>query len=366
MSIKSIDADTLNAWLHHKKKVHVLDIRPETQRGDWFIPGSVHKDVYDKIKSGDYDSLNGLMLDKDAPVVTVCTAGRVSQKAAEILAGKGYDAYSLKDGMRGWSFAWDVASADFTNFNVIQVRRIGKGCLSYILSSGGEAVAIDASLPVEVYNHLAEENGWKLKGVIDTHIHADHLSRSRKLSSVTNTPIYLPKGSPVDYPFTPLTPGEEIHFGLIKLKVLPTPGHTLESVSLLAGGEVLFTGDTLFTDSIGRPDLKANDQQLRKKSRLLYESLQKLLSLGDNIVVMPTHTGHMINFDGSLISATIKEIKDAVSIVHLSREKFVETVADKIPPTPDNYLQIVQKNIAGEFNEAEALTLEAGGNRCSI
>jgi hypothetical protein len=101
-----------------------------------------------KLKAGDPNALSGLNIDKNVPVVTVCAAGRTSQIAAGLLGASGFEAYSLKDGMKGWSLAWNRASVTFDNFQVIQLRRTGKGCLSYIIESDGTAVVIDASLPI--------------------------------------------------------------------------------------------------------------------------------------------------------------------------------------------------------------------------
>jgi len=366
MAVRFVDADTLSSWVHEGQKVNVVDIRPASQRNDWFIPGSIHKDVYDRIKSGDSKSLSDLHLDKSTPTVIVCSAGKVSQLAAEMLVNQGYNAFSLVNGMRGWSFAWNTAVENFDLFTVLQVRRIGKGCLSYVLSSGREAFVIDASLPVDVYSKLIETHGLQLTAVIDTHIHADHLSRSQKLANFYSVPLYLPENSAVRFSYSPMKPNDELPLGEISLKILNTPGHTLESVSLLAGDKALFTGDTLFTDSIGRPDLKSNDEQLKLKSGLLYESLRRLLSLPGDIRIFPSHTAGNIGFSDNIIAANIKEIQQKISIVQLPKQQFAEAVAQKIPPTPENYQQIVERNIIGEFDETEAPDMETGANRCSI
>lgn len=366
MAVKNIDVDTLRSWLSSQKAIMVLDVRPAAQRAEWFIPGSIHVDAYDRLKAGDPGALAGVELDRHQPVVAVCAAGKTSQMAAALLNQEGFEAYSLEGGMKSWSLAWNQAMITFENFQVIQLRRTGKGCLSYIVASDGKALVIDASLPIDVYQGSLAENGWQLQAVIDTHLHADHLSRSRELAASGGATLYLPADSPVQFPFEPVSEGNTIQLGSVVFRVISTPGHTLENVAFLLEDKVLFSGDTLFTHSIGRPDLKADEQQTRRKTGWLYDSLQKLLQLDDAILVLPGHTSTPINFDNEVIGARLGDIKQQLSLVHLPKEAFVETVTAKTPPTPPNYLTIVERNRTGTVNEGEAIELEAGANRCAI
>jgi len=143
---KYINTNTLREWLENGKEVSVIDVRPSVERAEWFIPESIHVNVYQKLKANDKTALSGLHLDKNIPVVVVCAAGKTSLKAAELLNTKGYDAYSLENGMKGWSLAWNRAKLSFKDYEIVQLRRTGKGCLSYIISSDNDAIVIDASL----------------------------------------------------------------------------------------------------------------------------------------------------------------------------------------------------------------------------
>ncbi len=116
---------------------------------------------------------------------------------------------------------------------MIQVRRTGKGCLSYLIGSGGEAAVIDAALPPEAYQELAAERGWTITHVLDTHVHADHLSRARLLAEATGAELHLPAQDRVTYPFTPSMTGTSCRSGASRLVAMHTPGHTLESMSYL-------------------------------------------------------------------------------------------------------------------------------------
>src|SRR6478672_11444750 len=118
MAESFLDASTLNDWLNRGSPVTILDVRPSDERADWFIPGSVHVDAYHRLKAGDTKALADVKLDKNIPVVTVCAAGKTSQVAAQLLTQAGYNAYSLKNGMKGWSLAWNRATVLFDKFQV--------------------------------------------------------------------------------------------------------------------------------------------------------------------------------------------------------------------------------------------------------
>lgn len=365
-SVKQIDASTLRNWLESEKEVSILDIRPVEERKEWHIPGSYHIDAYNKLKQHDPHALDELYLNKKTPVVAVCGGGKTSLIAADILQAQGYEAYSLKDGMKGWSLAWNKAALNFNNYQIIQVRRTGKGCLSYLIASGNEAIIIDASVPVDVYEKLLQENNWQAKAVMETHIHADHLSRSKQVAEKFEVPLQLPTPNKVNFEHQKLSDGETIRLGQISINVIATPGHTIESVCFLINNEVLLSGDTIFTDAVGRPDLKANEEEARKRAELLYDSLQKIIGMDGNIVVLPAHTSKPVDFDNKPIKASLSEIKKNVLLLHLKKEDFVKRIIDNLPPAPSNYLAIVEKNLVGDFSDVNPTDLEAGANRCAV
>jgi glyoxylase-like metal-dependent hydrolase (beta-lactamase superfamily II)/rhodanese-related sulfurtransferase len=365
-SIKQIDAATLRTWLENNEPVFVLDVRPTSQREEWQIPGSHYLDAYKRLNEGDLSVLSEIQIPEKSKVVTVCAAGRISQIASAGLREKGINAYSLKDGMKGWSLAWNKAILDLKNYKIIQLRRTGKGCLSYIIASDKKAIIVDASLPVEVYETVLEQYHWNLTAVLETHIHADHLSRSKQVAEKFKAPLHLPTPNKVSFSYEKLSGGQLINLGQIFIRVIATPGHTLESVSFLINDEILLSGDTVFTDAVGRPDLKANEEEAKLRAELLYVSLQKLMQLNENIIVLPAHTSKPIDFDNKPIKATLSEIRKNVPLLHLKKGEFVKAIMDKIPPAPANYLTIVEKNLSGNFTDINPIDLEAGANRCAI
>ncbi|MEO8954639.1 MAG: MBL fold metallo-hydrolase [Ktedonobacteraceae bacterium] len=366
--MNTISVEQLQTWLAEGHPVTVLDVRPIDQRTEWSIPGSLHLDAYRALNEHDPHALDAVNVTNDAPLVTVCAAGRTSQLAAEHLAARGLLAYSLEGGMKAWSLAWNTAeiSLDDHLVRIVQVRRTGKGCLSYLLGAGKEAFVIDASLDPQVYLDLAKSHGWQITSVFDTHIHADHLSRSRLLAEQSGAMLFLPDQRRVSFPFTAIRDGNTLATTSMMLTVLQTPGHTAESTCYLLNNQMLFTGDTLFPTGVGRPDLDANAEQAQARAEALYHSLHKLLALPAETLVLAGHTSVPVPFDAVPIVTRLSEIDEQVSILHATRKTFVQTTLAHIPPTPPNYQRIVTFNERGLLPESDVTALEAGANRCAI
>jgi glyoxylase-like metal-dependent hydrolase (beta-lactamase superfamily II)/rhodanese-related sulfurtransferase len=366
--METISVETLRTWLEEGHPVTILDVRPEDQRAEWAIPGSVHIDAYRALNAHDPHALDAVEVTSDAPVVTVCAAGRTSQIAAEQLAARGVPALSLEGGMKAWSLAWNTAEIPLEDRSarVIQVRRTGKGCLSYLIGAGEEAFVVDASLEAQVYFDLARSHGWQITSVFDTHIHADHLSRSYQVARMSGARLFLPDQQRVSFPFTAMRNGDTLATEHLRLTALHTPGHTLESTCYLLNNALLLTGDTLFLTSIGRPDLHTDGQEARARSSLLYRSLHKLLALPSETLVLPGHTSQPVPFDGTPISARLSEIDEQIGLLHATETAFVETLLQRLPPTPPNYERIITLNEAGLVPEGDVTELEAGSNRCAI
>ncbi len=364
--VKQIDALTLVSWINSKKDFTILDIRSQTEREEWFIPESSYYNAYDQLKAGDVTALDGLELNLNKPVVTLCGKGRLSLFAAEILANKGVETYSLEGGMQAWNNAYDTQEIDFDTFKIIQVRRVAKGCLSYIIGSLSEAIVIDSSLDPSVYKQIAEKENWRVKYVSDTHIHADYVSRTLELTKETNAVHLFNANASVSYPFKAIQDKEIIRLGQTKIEILFTPGHTFESTSFIIEDRAIITGDTLFIDGVGRPDLKADSVAVISKATSLYHSLQKILKLNPEILVMPAHSSTSIFIGQPFIADSLKSIKGTIASLSCSESEFVDSISSKLPPTPPNYLTIAEINQKGNHDGFILPELEAGANRCAI
>jgi len=364
----TIDVETLRTWLEEGRPVTVLDVRPAAERAEWAIPGSIHVNAYEALKAHDPAALTDVDVPSDGPVVTVCAAGKTSLIAAEQLAARGVEALSLEGGMKAWSLAWNAAEVPIPGSSawVIQVRRTGKGCLSYLIGAGEQTTVIDASLDPQVYLDLVAQRGWHITHILETHIHADHLSRSRQLAERSGARLILPDQQRVTFPFTAMHDGERLPTETMQLTALRTPGHTPESTCFLLEGQVLFTGDTLFPTGVGRPDLDASPQEAQARAEALYHSLHKLLALPAETLVLAGHTSMPIPFDGAPIMATLREIDEQVDILHATRTDFARILLSRLPAAPSNYMQIVRLNERGLLPEQPVTELEAGANRCAI
>ena len=212
---------------------------------------------------------------------------------------------------------------------------------------------------------MAEGRGWRITRVLDTHVHADHLSRSRRLAELADATLHMPEGAPVSYPFSALEDGDALEIGSATVEAVWTPGHTPESTSYLLDRRTLFTGDTLFLAAVGRPDLDATPEASRGKARELYRSLKRLLALGPETLVLPGHTSEPVPFDGEPICAPLSVVQESVRPLREGEDAFVEAVAGRVTPTPENFERIVELNRAGETPQGDPTELEAGANRCA-
>src|SRR5437016_12606376 len=178
MTARTISTEGLRELLERGTPVTVLDVRPAAERAEWSIPGSVHADAYDALRRGHPTVLADFHPTNGDRVVTVCAAGKTSMLAAERLRARGLNAVSLEGGMRAWSLAWTTAEVPCpgSSARIVQLPRTGKGCLSYLIGSSRDAAVVDASLEPQIYHRVADEHGWRIRTVVETHVHADHVS----------------------------------------------------------------------------------------------------------------------------------------------------------------------------------------------
>jgi len=367
MIAPTISTEGLRELLEQGAPVTVLDVRPPAERAEWSIPGSVHADAYDALRRGDPNALADFHPTNGGRVVTVCAAGKTSMLAAERLHARGLDAVSLEGGMRAWSLAWNTADVPCPGSTapIVQLSRTGKGCLSYLIGSNGDAAVVDASLDPQIYHRVADEHGWRIRTVLETHVHADHLSRARAIAADIGARLCLPTTDRVSFQYEPLNDRDTVRVGSAGLRALRTPGHTPESTCYLLDDRALFTGDTLFLAAVGRPDLEATTEQSESRAHVLYTSLQRLVALPPETVILPAHTSEPVAFDGEPISATLRQVQDRTSLLRETEEAFVSRILTRLPPTPPNHHRIVALNEAGTLPD-DPTELEAGANRCAV
>jgi hypothetical protein len=163
-----------------------------------------------------------------------------------------------------------------------------------------------------------------------------------------------------------MSDGDTLAVGRARLTAIRTPGHTPESTCYVLDDAAVFTGDTLFTKGVGRPDLHAHPDAARERARLLFASLSRLRALGSGLVVLPGHASDPIAFDGRPVAASMAEVAIWLAAWLQSESTFVDRVTSHLPPTPPNFARIVELNESGDLLAGDTTTLEAGANRCAI
>ena len=243
----------------------------------------------------------------------------------------------------------------------MKIEQIYTGCLAqgaYYIVSDGEAAIIDPLRETQPYIERLEKDNVKLKYIFETHFHADFVSGHIDLSKKTNAPIvYGPTAKP-EFETIIAKDNQVFEVGKIKIKVLHTPGHTMESSSFLlideSGKEkALFSGDTLFLGDVGRPDLaqKAENMTQEELAGLLYESLyQKILPLNDDIVVYPAHGAGSAcgkNMQKETVDTLGNQKKTNYALNQNSKESFIKAVTDGLLPPPAYFGMNVVMNKKG-------------------
>ncbi|MGD8785628.1 MAG: MBL fold metallo-hydrolase [Thioalkalispiraceae bacterium] len=227
--------------------------------------------------------------------------------------------------------------------------------LSYLFGCGslGKAVAVDVVAGDEDwFMEQAKAQNVTMTHVIETHVHADHYSGGRVLAKQIGAKYCLYHEAQVDFAFTPLNDGDVIEVGNVHIKVLHTPGHTLDSISLAVSDNrrseeawFLITGDTLFVGSIGRPDLAGREKEM---AGLLFDTLHnKLLTYPDTTEIYPAHQAGSVcgaGISGKPVSTLGFEKRFNPMLKVTDKHEFVHALTAEIPPRPAEMDRIVEAN----------------------
>lgn len=231
------------------------------------------------------------------------------------------------------------------------IKQLYTGCLSeaaYYIESKGEATIIDPLRDIDIYISLAKERNATIKYIFETHFHADFISGHLDLSKATGAPIVYGPDTVTKFPVHLAKDGEQFKIGDLTIKVLHTPGHTLESTCYLLKDEdgkdhCVFTGDTLFVGDVGRPDLAQKGAEITTSdlAGMLYDSLQsKIVPLADDVVVYPAHgpgSSCGKNIGPNTFSTIGDEKKFNYALQATDKESFIKVVTDGIPPPPQYF-----------------------------
>ena len=359
--ISSISTDELLPLLDSEERPFLLDVREEDEVAEWAIPG-----VYNIPLATLEARLEEVPL--NAHVITICAMGTRALQGAEVLDRHGRAARVLDGGMHAWASTYDSVEGGFGDAVVVQLRRRGKGCLSYVIGAGVECVVIDPSLDIERYRDVAAAHHWTISHVLDTHLHADHISGARDLVAATGAALWLNPADHFTFDFEPLRDGRSISLApgvALSVSAVSVPGHTEGSTMYQLGNDAIFTGDTIFLESVGRPDLA---DQVEPFAHSLYRSIhERVLPLSDDIAVFPAHYGASVDIHyGAYVAQPLGVLRSTLPALALSETDFVAWAIANVKDRPPNYQHIVRINAGTELRDDDAASLELGPNRCAV
>jgi glyoxylase-like metal-dependent hydrolase (beta-lactamase superfamily II)/rhodanese-related sulfurtransferase len=356
-----MSTDELVPLLDSDPTPFLLDVREPDEVADWQIRG-VHNIPLNQLEARVAE------VPLDEPIVVICAAGLRARQAAEILASHGVASAVLEGGMGSWTSTYDHVCGEFGGASVVQIRRRGKGCLSYVVGANTNCVVIDPSLNIAQYVDTAKQHGWVITHVLDTHLHADHISGARALAAETGAVLMLSPNDPFTFDFEPLSDGKSIDLAAgvqLTVSAVSVPGHTEGSTMYQLGNSAIFTGDTLFLESVGRPDLA---EQAERYAHHLYQSLhERVLTQSDETMVFPAHFGAGVEIHGDeFVSKRLGSLRSTLGALKLNENDFVAWAVANVKDRPPNYQRIVRINSGQELVTGESAEIEMGPNRCAI
>jgi rhodanese-related sulfurtransferase/glyoxylase-like metal-dependent hydrolase (beta-lactamase superfamily II) len=251
-----------------------------------------------------------------------------------------------------------VDTYKFTGFEVVQINLPVLSRYSYILVSGKEALIVDPDRDVQFYLDFVSKNHLTIKGVYLTHSHADFVAGHLEIVKAVDCPIYQSAASGAAYKINPMKDGSSFKVGSAIVKVLETPGHTPDGTCglVFSGeedkvGQVLFTGDTLFVGSVGRPDLLEGKMTAASLASMGFDTWNnKLSKLDDSIMVLPAHGAgslcgaHLSDSPKSTIGA---ERTSNPYLILKSRSEFITAVLQDLPEAPQYFKHNAAMNRQG-------------------
>ncbi len=381
--VTALNVKDLYEYLLADQELFILDLRNEDDFARWKVEGRAKHQVvnipYFEFIEEEEESL--AKVGHPAEVLVVCAKEGSSKYVAEILQENGIPASYLEGGIVTWGDLYDTRELLNRPYGqILQIARPARGDLSFVVISDGEAAVIDPLRHIEHYTDAIKAAGAKTKYLFDTHAHADHISGGPALAEKTGGAYHVhPYDAihpldmlPATLPYNYLSDGQMFQVGQFSVKVIWYPGHTLGQVNYLftapTGETFLFTGDGIFLQSFGRPDLGGKGEAW---TPILYESMFKRLPqhVTNETMILPAHFSVMdeSGSDGifALPFGEVKQQNDGLKERTLA--EFTAYVLGNLPVFPPEYVEIKRVN-AGLVSptEEEASELELGKNICAL
>ncbi len=378
-----ISAEELFNRINRSNDLLLLDVRNDEEYEAWKIearntPPTLHRFYGEFVEDEEAFVAH---LPKDRPMVVVCAKGGASEYVADRLREfHNIPAVNLEGGMIAWgNFYRRQAVVTTEDYSIYQVDRPSRGCLSYILVSQGQAALIDPARHAQQYLDFLQEKDAELALILDTHAHADHISGGPALAQHTGAPYYLHPYDgihpfdmlPATIAYEMLKDGMTFTLGKLTLQALHVPGHTLGLVNFLVtapdGQAFFFTGDSLFINSFGRPDLGGQGQSW---APLVYQAIfEKIKSVvpGEALVLPGHYALHKEANEDGLYAMPLAELWQKNPDLQVGKDEFIEFVLSHLPTMPQQYIEIKRVNAGlSRPDEQRAMELELGKNVCAL
>jgi glyoxylase-like metal-dependent hydrolase (beta-lactamase superfamily II)/rhodanese-related sulfurtransferase len=375
MTLGAFTAKELFDWLTQKEEFLLLDVRNDVEFGRFKVEGPYAFDMVNVpyMEFIEMEDESVAKVPQGKKVRVVCAKEGSSKYVGEILVNHGFsDVAHLKVGIKAWgNLLAPTLVAEGQDYSLYQFRRPGKASLSYGLICGKEMMVFDPAKDAQFYIDFAKSKGCTITKTIETHRQADYISGSDALRRITGAEIVAPDKDfeGAKFPYTPAVDGTVQLFssGGPKVEILHTPGHTPGSTCYRIDGKYLMTGDTVFIQSIGRPDLGG---MAKEWSTLLYNTMtQILLKLDDGTVILPGHYMEWDEADDNLIfAASMGEVKKNNAHIYAidNADDFFTFIESNMRPQPEEYAKIREIN-AGflSVDEEEQEIMDIGKNECA-
>ena len=369
---RSITPAELYAEIDEGRCPYILDVRNQDEYATWQIEGTrpvPMKNVPIWVAVEESETL-AQELPEDA--VVVCAHGNGSGLLIDVLKDEGCEVRTLEGGTAAWAELLVPRPINGLAEGMVgyQIARPAKACLSYVIGAPGHGcIVVDPARFPETYVDLAAQHDMTITHVLDTHIHADHISGGPAMAAELGVPYHVPvedSGPQTPFANEPLADGTVIDLGAAQLEVLAIkmPGHTPGSTCVHIPGHLILTGDTVFVRGLGRPDLTGKASELA--TELFHTIHDRLAPLDRATKVLPAHwtVTDEIN-DQGMVETTLEAIFEADIMTVEDMERFIEEIVSTLPAAPDFYDTIRLVN-AGQAATAEEIeTLEIGKNQCA-
>ena len=376
LSVTSFTAEDLFCYLSNKKDILVLDVRNENDFGRFSVESPfpfkmVNVPYFDFMEEEDTSVAK---VSQEKPVKVVCAKEGSAQYVGEILVAHGFeDVAFLKGGIKTWGNMLTPKQINLTtdDYALFQFIRPGKASCNYGLLYKGEMIIFDPTRNLEFYQSFANKQESKIVQTFETHLQADYISGSKQIANTTGAEIMAHNGDfgKASFQYSEVNDDEKYSIGSCgpEIRVIHSPGHTPGSSSYIIDDKYFISGDTIFIQSVGRPDIGGKAEEW---SVILYDTLMnKVQNLDKNLDVLP---GHFMNWteanDDLVITKKLDKVINNNAGVYAidSPEKFTEYIKDNMRRSPDIYDKIRKVNTGWldvEIDEADIMDL--GKNECA-